>query len=417
MEEDKKPSRRHRAEKIEAPIQWWLKQVLERPIATAATLVTVVGGLILLMFFCQLGETPDLDLASFGAIPMAVAIVGFAIAAALTMCAFFAGLALRGQKRSIAGLSAGWTILFLIVPGLAGFIALAAYSFLEPNGKLSTAGMLFPFALMLLLAVMVARFGPSPVVDFVEMTKTKWVKVERFLKLAWFGYLWVLAAYFALLTFWVLFPRDRTSFDFFTGMLFWMLSCYSLNLMVAWAPIKNVFFLLLICIGVGLFALLSSTGNWQGFPKAIVSVLGLGEIPVKLVLTADGCDHLNKAVGGPVVCRVEPGEKTAVVCPAMLRSRISSPIFVGLSAYEDDGRWPQLHPPKRLEAIAIPKAEAPTWTKLEFAAKNVGSPNSAASRGIVTYLDPSDKGEWLREQCGAGFAAPAAESASKLLRR
>ena len=131
--------------------------------------------------------------------------------------------------------------------------------------------------------------------------------------------------------------------------------------------------------------------------------LGLGEIPVRMVVTRAGCDYLNKAAGNQVVCRIEAGDSTAIVCPAMLRSRIGSPFFIGLSAYEEDGRWPQLHPPKRLEAIAIPKADVPSWSQLARAAAK--APQSAASGTIVTYLAAEDRGAWLRAQCGEDKSA------------
>lgn len=119
---------------------------------------------------------------------------------------------------------------------------------------------------------------------------------------------------------------------------------------------------------------------------------------MKMVVTNEGCTYLNKAAGGRIVCRVDPDDKTAVVCPAVLRSRIGSPFFIGLSAYDEDGHWPQLHPPKRLEAIAIPKSAVPSWTQL--ARTTPLKPATASSGAIVTYLDAQDQGAWLREQCG-----------------
>ncbi|MGC4077715.1 MAG: hypothetical protein QM702_11940 [Rubrivivax sp.] len=412
MKPEEKPSRRNRVERKEPPAPWWVKHAKENPFKTAGAVVTVVGSLILLAFFCQLGESPDYDLASFGAVPMAIAVVGAVLSAALTGCAFIAGMIHRGHKKGLAWLSPGWTVIFLMAPGLVGSIALAICMGIDPNIKLPTWTVWTPFGLLGLASLVVALIHPKSEAAPSVQAARKRARLRRFGELAGFGSVWVLAGYLALLTFWAVFPRDRSSVDFGLGLVFWIMCCYALNLMVAWAP-RNVFVLLLATIPLGTLGLLSSTGNWAAIPKAIVSALGLGEIPVKLSVTKDGCEYLNKAAGDRVVCRMSPGDKTATVCPAMLRSRIGSPFFIGLSAYDDDGRWPQLHPPKRLEAISVPKVDAPSWTQLSRAMPK--GPASAASGVIVTYLDSGDQGAWLREQCGAspdGGATVAASPAS-----
>ncbi len=408
MEPDKKPSRRNHAEKKEPPKPWWLKHAQENPFKTAGAVVTVVGSLILLAFFWQLGESPDYDLASFGAVPMAIAVVGAVLSASLTGCAFIAGMIHRGNKTGLAWLSPGWTVVFLMAPGLVGSIALAICMGIDPSIKLSTWTAWTPFGLLGLASLVVALIHPKSEDQAAGQAAGKWAWSRRFGELVGFGSVWVLAGYLALLTFSAVFPRDRSQVDFGLGLVFWIACCYALNLMVAWAP-RNVFVLLLATIPLGTLGLLSSTGNWAAIPKAIVSSLGLGEIPVKLSVTKDGCEYLNKAAGDRVVCRMSPGDKTATVCPAMLRSRIGSPFFIGLSAYEDDGRWPQLHPPKRLEAISVPKADAPSWTQLSRVMPKAAA--GAASGVIVTYLDSSDQGAWLREQCGRSPGAVSSQAA------
>jgi hypothetical protein len=303
----------------------------------------------------------------------------------------------------LAWLSPVWTVVFLMAPGVISVLALALCIGNDPDAKIPTGSVWTPFVL-LGLASLVLAFIPRKISDADSTQSTNWARTTHFLELFSFGFIWVLSGYLALLAFWATFPRDGKPFDFAIGLVIWTLCCYALNLMVAWLP-KKLFFVLPITILVGTFGLFSSTGNGAVFPKAIVSVLGMGEIPVKLSVTKDGCEYLNKAAGDRVVCRMASGDKTATVCPAMLRSRIGSPFFIGLSAYDDDGRWPQLHPPKRLNAISVPKADAPSWTQLER--KMPKAPPSAASGVIVTYLDLKDQGAWLREQCGASPDAPA----------
>ena len=406
MDSDKKPSRRHRGEKAATPTPWWVKHFQERPIAMAGTLATLAGGLILLWFFLSLGESPDLDLASFGAVPLAIALVGFAVAAALTGCSFAAGLGLR-DKKSLAGLDPKWTAGFLIAPGMASTVLLVIYLAFWPDGKPAAEVMWFPFGAMLALSALISVYGPEPVSS--TDGGDEWTPKKRFAELFSLGLLWVLMAYVALFTFWVLFPRDGASRDFLWGLLFWTLLCYALNLMVGWAP-RPVYVVVPMSIVLGLMGLFSATGNWQSFPRAVVGALGMGEMPVSLIVSADGCDYLNKRVGDRAVCRVEPGKKGAVVCPAMLRSRIGSPFFVGLSAFEPEGQWPQLHGPKRLEAIAIPKADVLSWVRLDPPVVKHGSVAASAPAGIVTYLDAADPGKWLREQCNATVAAASASA-------
>lgn len=407
MDEDRKPSRRMQDRKLPPPNPWWLKQFQERPIALSGTLASVAGGLILLWFFLTLGGSPDMDLAALGAIPMAIALVGLAIAAAMTSCSFSAGLALRREERSVGGLSTRWTVAFLVLPGLLGAIALVIVATLFPTLKAPSIAYWTPFMAMLLVALGVSALG-ADASSGMERGPVS-TRIERFLDLLGFGSLWVFVAYSAFLTFWLLYQGDKSSPEMFVGLLIWIALCYVLNLMVAWAP-KNVFALLAASIGMGLVSLVLLTSNARGFPSAVVSALGMGEMPVSLVVTPKGCEQLNSMVAGRPVCRVGVGEQSVRVCPVMLRSRIGTPFYIGLSAYEADGKWPQANPPKRLQAISIAKSEVLSWSRLEYPAAASSAPVSA---GIVTYMDAVDDGKWLRAQCGAAPEAELAASSPK----
>jgi len=397
-----------------SPKSWWLRQIQEHPIATGSAVLTVTGGLILLVFFCQLGETPDLDAKAIGAIPWAMAILALFLSVILTICVFFVGALHRGQEKSLAGLGEKTLAGFLILPGMAGVAVMFGYSWVDPNGRWSGVSMAAPLVFTLLASAIVVGLEARSRAEPHSVRRKGWSKAKRFSELAGVGVIWALMPYLAVLVYWYLFPSDRTPTEFVWGLIFWTLCSYALNYAVARAPKRSVLaFLSLACV-VGVIALLSSTGNWSSIPKGALSLSGLGEMPVKLVLTANGCDLLNKAVGSREVCRVAPGEKTAVVCPAILRSRISSPFFVEVSAYESRGGWPQMHPPKRFEAIAIPKEDAPTWTRLDYAKRSASTPPPAASEAVVTYLDAEDKGAWLRDQCGEAPAASPTSASSAL---
>ncbi|MCX7278136.1 MAG: hypothetical protein NTZ15_12575 [Burkholderiales bacterium] len=263
--------------------------------------------------------------------------------------------------------------------------------------------------MLLVLALVFAFLKPKDKLIDSNAADSRWAKIRRGVGFSAFGYFWLLTAISAFLTLFYIFPRDGDSDRFLVGLVGWTAWCYASNVAVAWMKKVNILAIVGLCIAASLVALLAIAGNGAGFPRAIVGVLGLGAVPVAMVLTSEGCDHLNKAAGGRAVCRVEPGEKTAVVCPAVLRSRIGSPLFVELSPYEENGRWPQLRPPERLAAIAIPKVEVPSWSQL--APMRAGSAQMPPAAGvIVTYLDPADKGEWMRTQCGASPVASTASS-------
>ena len=405
MDEDKKPSRRHRPAKYERPMPWWLQQVRARPLATAGTVVSTVGGIFLLMFFCQLGGMPELDLAGASAILMAVAAVGFALSAAWTGCALAAGHILRGNEPKSNELRTPKALAFLALPGWLSAFAVSCYLAWKPNGDIPTWAFSFPFVLMVVFACVYALLKPkSDMVNDVA-NNGAWTKFGRGIGYLAISYFWLLTAASAFITLFAMFPRDGDNSNFLIGLVVWTTWCYLSNVVLVKVTKVNTLVLMAGCCAMSLFMLLTVSGNWAGLPMAAVRMLGLGEIPVALVLTSEGCDHLNKAAGGRPVCRVEAGEKTATVCPALLRSRIGAPFFIELSPYDEKGYWPQVHPPTRLTAIAIAKSEIPSWSRLApMPAKKASG--SRASDAVVTYLEPSAKDSWVFEQCGESPVSP-----------
>jgi|GEM_PF-4575544 len=400
MDADMKPSRRHRLVKSERPVLWWLQQAKERPLATAGTVVSTVGGIVLLMFFCQLGEIPELDLAGASAVLMAVAAVGFVLSASLTGCALAAGLILRGNEPKANELRTPKAMFSLALPGWLSTLAVSCYLAWNPKGDIPNWVFAFPFVLMAVFACIYAFLKTKTGVDNEVVKNGGWTKFGRGFGYLAISYFWLLTAASAFITLFAMYPRDGDNNGFLFGLVLWTTWCYFSNVILVKVMKVNTLALMAGCCAISLVILLSVSGNWAGLPIAVVRVLGLGEIPVALVLTAEGCDHLNKAAGGRQVCRVEAGEKTATVCPAVLRSRIGAPFFIELSPYDEKGYWPQMHPPTRLAAIAIPKSEVPSWSRLTpMSAKEASG--SRASDTVVTYLDPSAEGSWVYKQCGA----------------
>jgi hypothetical protein len=399
MDAENKPSRRHRIVKPELPVPWWLHQAKERPLATAGTLISAAGGLVLLVFFCQLGAIPELDLAGASAVLMAVAALGFVLSASLTGCALAAGLVLRGNEPKANEFRTPKVLLSLALPGWISTAAFSFYLALNPKGNLPSWAFIFPFALMALFACVYSFMNTKSEVDSALVKIGGWGKFGRGFGYLAISYFWLLTACSAFLTFFVMYPRDGDGNWFLFNLVLWTTWCYFSNVILVKATKANTPALMAGCCAISLVILLAVTGNWTGLPIAVVRALGLGEIPVALVMTANGCDLLNKAAGGRQVCRVEAGEQTATVCPAILRSRIGTPFFIELSPYDEKGYWPQLHPPSRLAAIAIPKSEIPSWSRLTPMTKKEAS-GSPSSDSVVTYLNDSRVGSWVNKQCG-----------------
>lgn len=394
-----KVSHRHRLAKSERPIPWWLQQVRERPLATAGTVVSVAGGILLLFFFCQLGEMPELDLAGASAILMAVAAVGFVLAVALTGCAIGAGLILRGDGSNAKELRSAKAMIFLALPGWLSAVVFSFYFAIKPDGVIPNWAYSLPFIFMAALAYVYAFLQQNTSLADNVNVKGVWAKVGRGISFLAISYFWLLIAGSAFLTLVAIYPRDGDASRFLFDLFLWTTWCYLSNIVLVKATEVNTLALVSGCCAVSLVVLLLISGNSAGLPMTVVRVLGLGEIPVVLVLTSDGCDHLNKAAGGRPVCRVETGEKTAIVCPAVMRSRIGSPLFIELSPYDEKGYWPQPHPATRLAAIAISKSEVASWSRLAPMAR-ASAPGSRTSDAVVTYLDHSDAKSWIYQQCG-----------------
>jgi hypothetical protein len=398
MKIENKPSKRIQKTASGMSIPWWKQQAQQRPLATAGTVVSTVGGVVLLIFFCQLGSIPELDLAGASAILMSVAAVGIVLSFSLTACALAAGLILRGEDDPFDDMRSSKGIWSLVLPGWLTTLVFSLSVFLAPDEKIPNWAWCLPLALMAFFACIYAISNPESDSPIKGIESGLRLQVGRALSYLLVSGLWTFSAAAALLTFIAIYPRDGLNSNFLIGLVLWATWCYFSNFLLVKIVKAHVMAMIGFCCLGSLLILLAISGNWTGISVAAVRVLGLGEIPVALVLTTEGCDLLNKA-GGQTVCRIQAHEKTATVCPAVLRSRIGSPLFIGLSPYDEKGHWPQMHPPARLAAIAIPKKEVLSWTRLEpMKAKAVIGPGNP--KQVVTYLTPSTQTSWLYEQCG-----------------
>lgn len=398
MEMASESSRRNRNTESKSSITWWKQQVLERPLTTVGTVVSAVGGIVLLVFFCQLGFIPELDLAGASAILMAVAAVGVVLSFSLICCALAAGLILQGNDDQFNDLRTPKAIWSLVLPGWLSTVAFSLYAYIVPEKTAPNWIWYLPLFFIAIFALIYATLDQKINLAVEGSSNGLRLKIGRGLSYLLVSGLWLFAAGAALLTFVAIYPRDGSNESFLFGLILWTTWCYFSNFLLVKTIKNKMLTMISFCCIASLVILLAVSSNWAGVSVAAVRVLGLGEIPVVLVLTAEGCDQLNKA-GGQTVCRVAVGEKTATVCPAILRSRIGSPFFIGLSPYDEKGYWPQTHPTARLASIAIPKSEVSSWSRLEpMAVKKAAS--NASSESVVTYLNSSNQASWVHEQCG-----------------
>lgn len=416
MEDSKKPSRRHKRpvapQAPEQPPPWWLKQLQDRPFQIVSVLALTVGGLVTLTFFAQRRIFPDLDLKSATAALFAVAAVAALMFLGLTACAIGGGLVLRGPGRWSKFFATPKNLLWLAAPGW-GTVALASVAWeIDPGLRIPGWTWFLPFVAAAGISWRVsgkADFAPGG--DQPTAQAERWARAQAAVGFFGYAYLWICVGAGAGMTFWIFRSPDASPRWLLFGAAAWVTLCYATNMAVASAKLTKLRELaaaLLGCCAISMATLLFLTDNWTGFPGAVMRVLTLGETPVALVLDEDGCDEINQASGAGV-CRMAPGAKKALVCPALMRSRVGSPYFVEVSRFAADGTWPKEQPPTRMSAIALDRGAVKSWTRIA-PMQAASAPHARASDAVATYLDPSQTNAWMREQCGPAPSSATAPS-------
>lgn len=404
---------------------WYVEKVKANPVKTLVGAIVGFGGLLLLMFFGHLGELPELSLSSSTSLLWAIAIIGFVMVVffllptVIPLCSIPSRLTTPREK--VAQLA------WCAVPGL--LIVLLALAIICLGASLSvwsTWGLLGGLSWLAAdahhyLDTCVARSegGASPSrVDYLGETLLG-------------VFFWMVGLSLAILFVWTLYGSNSESGGFLVAAIavslaLSIVSCFVVAA-VDWK--KDVYIVGALAACVVVLPAFASR-NPTAIGVAAVKAFGLGERPAKLVVTANGCDVINRAAG-KVVCRVDAGQPHAVVCPAILRSRIGSPYFVELSPLGADGRWPEKadHP-----LIPVDSKDVLSWPRLNVKAQgaslaasgagpasaaNTGSeasppPNSAQGRAVATYLegrlDHGAEKDWISSQCGPAPAVADAAS-------
>lgn len=380
---------------------WWLKKLKDEPFKVASISALTFGGVMLIMFFGNLQELPDLDLKSSAALLWALAVIGGVVTVFLLAVPALPGLHVKGEPG--AWRSSSSHLLSVSAPAVATvtWLLVSVALDLKSTSMLQFLGLFFG----IFLISYEARLGrfmrevhapsekqPSKIDLLVDMLVGS---------MAWFvtlglGFVFAIALY------------AQQQFDGWVLMVV-IVAQLSLTYVAAlaaaqldWAKEKKVLFALAFAT-VLLPALASK--NVSAIGVAAVRALGLGDRPVRLVVSAAGCDVLNKAAGQKV-CQLSATDSRAVVCPAILKSRIGTPYFIELSPIGEDQKWPE-H--KRHPLIPLSSSDVLSWPRLDLTGQTDDSvirPSAESAQAASAASLPGTN------HAGLGSAIPTQSSAS-----
>lgn len=383
------------------PQPWWFQNLKQHPLKSATAFAATFGGLMLMMFFGHLQELPDIDIPSSASTLWALAVMGGLFTVFVIALPLLPGL----HARSVSETD-NWRLntahqMALSMPAVS-LVAAMLFGILVHIGSWPPLCALGLFAGMALIAIDARRYGLTRVgtTDRATVPSRIALAVDMLMgMLIWcvtlgLGFVLVVALYS---------PADTdewVSVVLVGGQLAFLYVAALFGASIDWRKDRLVMGVLLASTLL-LPALISR--NLTGFGVAAVRALGLGERPARLVVTAAGCDTLNKA-SGQTVCKMPVAQTGAVVCPAVLKSRIGSPYFVELSPVGRDGRWPEQ---ARHPLIPVARADVLSWPRIDLSGQKgegvAASAASAASAPYVTYLDEAGLSEdlrgWLHRVC------------------
>ena len=396
---------------------WWQARFKEHPFTAISLAVLTLGGLSLLMFFTRLRVLPDLDLAGATATMAAVAMIGLLVSAALGGSTIAAGISTRNLRTSYPqAFDSWWAVGTFAASAVIAFIGLVALITWFKDEHLSTFGW---WILGLTCALLSMRFiylcRSNAFASPEGSSSSKLTRAyETVMGLIGGGAVWLLMSLSAFLSFYALWPGEASLSDARLPLIAWGLACVAMNIFVAHIP-KESELPAIAFMGIGsVFILLALTGNWSGIPVAAVRTLGLGETPVALVLTKQGCNTLNQAARGQAICQWNTETETGWACPVVLQSRIGSPFVVEVTTFDTNGKWPARlpiakehkdSPPTLRYRIQLPKADVLSWPSIE-ALNKPGQPGHINATQLASYQLRDSKGisveqsRWLRTQCG-----------------
>jgi hypothetical protein len=395
--------KKHRAQygplRAPRPLPWWKNYLQLHPLQSAIVSFTSLGAMILLAYFVHLGVLPDLDWAGTNALLLYTALIAMTLSGYVSLFTIGPGWFTRIHGPEVKDLQQGWTgPALLLLPSIAFALGLLSNEVPEKSCALEAL-----FAAALLVGLGYSNLDlHTKQLRCIELLGKLNLFVSYFaLSIAWFFNLIL-----ATLIFCALSGREINNLL----LSIWLIFCIAINLIVLKTE-KLTYSLLWLGAAIGLLVLAMLTGNGIAIPKAVIRSLGMGDLPVSLLVTEAGCNQINQ-ISGQTVCEVDPLTKNAIICPVLLRSRIASPYFIGLLTQRDLDRWPLAHSSDTTAAtssvssgpwqtIALRPSEVLSWSRIQFTSSNTES-RSEASTVVVSHLNATSHGHWIKKQCGSG---------------
>ncbi|QFZ84172.1 hypothetical protein GFK26_16110 [Variovorax paradoxus] len=390
------------------PEPWWLVAAKAHPFKTLTTAVLLTGGFMTLLFLVSIKHLPELDWASSSTLLAAVAVIGIAIV--LFIGGGGVAPAIISMSIENKGAVSGMAIRNMLLCGIPAVFLLILF-FVHPlvplSSQLPTIDQSWILSATLLsMALLAFAIGcsvegksrkPATSRASVWMRRADLSFSYFFVQVIWAMMLMTIVVTLALM-------RQGSEPDndtrFFQALVVWLGVLALVNALVLrsntlHAAVRGAFAGMLTM----LIALVMQ-GNLTGLALTAFKALGLANIPARLVLTAHGCELLNAAVRGGPVCTSLPDQKIAVVCPAILKSRLGSPYLIELAPMDAEGHWPAVD---GRQTIPIPRKEVLSWPRIGADQSQKVLAGGALTRPstILTSLNKSNQMEqlWLDEHC------------------
>ncbi len=394
---------------------WWS---LEQPLSILSVLakaIPPIGGLLVLLFFVTIKHFPDLDLSGSIALLWAVAVVGSVIVLFIGLGAMLPSLMELASERpkeksdrhaaqQLLCTLPGWLVLLFFLFRSNGWLHVSVLEW--SNDRL----MFILICMSIIAGGVIARkeSASNAALGTPPQAKKNMRCMGTCLYLAAACVVW--AATLAFATIFILSMGDiegASPIHLAAASVAWLVFVMAMNAQVIRAGTAKSLLKGIAIVIIAFLGLLVILGNLSGLAVGVLKTLQQSDLPVRLVVTEEGCDILNKAVREGSVCEIRSGEKLAVVCPVLLRSKIGSPFLVEFAPLSADGRWPSN---KGRQPVQIPRDYVRSWPLLDLKQANaVGETNPKATPStILSWITTSTSAEkaWLDKACGAPGSGP-----------
>lgn len=438
--------------------------ILDNPLKSASATILSWGGLLLLIFFLNIGFMPDVNLESISSLLYAIALLGGFIAVYSALMMVLPGLAMAELRFTLrlghllvvaAGVVISWFVYFACLFGLySEFVGWVVFG---------TTLLLTPLVCFLLDVFKPIRShhadsdtstqkGETPIIKSVTPTSNKYKRYQSLLSSEWKTYSWA-SFMLALINIIMAIPlafigiigltNSTTSFSRNQTILILValvaLLAFSAALIGGISKSNQRFKVASFFAVAILFLVMFAFGGPAAFSVIAVKSLGQGEInAARIAITGKTCKEVNQTLGKRVCINVPDDEITAI-CPVRIRSRIGSqallefaPMIVEYSDDRKSASWilsadtpPSKHKKTQnlMRRVVLEKSKMLGWQPLQdFGSTSTNIPSNAIALPIASFIDDTKDSpnnahkpteidpliEVLRNRCGD--AHPSAKS-------